>query len=227
MRIVRHNIRRVERRRRRSHRREASRHDAHHQAGLLVEGECLADDPGIRAEASLPVAVVEHHDAIPPVLVFVGQEGAAQHGLSVLHVEPVRGSAGCVNLFRLAVAGEVHAAVLVGGERGEGTQAVVQPLINLGRKKEAAVRPGMADSHYAIGLVSRQGTQEDAVHYGEHGGIRAYPERQSDRSGHCEPRATPKPPESDGKIAEHGKPGGRRQSGGQERQSGRRKKPTP
>jgi hypothetical protein len=68
---------------------EPRRHDADDGVGLAVEGERLADDLRISAEAPLPQPMGEHHGGRRPRLIVAGTEGAAEGRRDPQHREHV------------------------------------------------------------------------------------------------------------------------------------------
>src|ERR1043165_8028626 len=111
----------------RGHEIESPRHHADYLVRLIVERNLAADYAGRPAEAALPKAVADHHDAHTLVVLILGED-ASQRGLHAQHAPEVPRRFSRRNLFGFALAGEGHIARL--GKREVGEYGVETPPLN-------------------------------------------------------------------------------------------------
>ena len=162
--------------------------------GTPVQGERPPDDGRVAAKAAPPETVAQHHDAVVPGLVLVGQERPAEGGADAEHVEEVdrRIDAGETCGLARARQAERRAAV----DRGQAVEraAHVAHVAVLGsRERLAALGP---DDDEMPRIPERQGLEEDRVDDREHGGVGADADR--DRREHRGRQRRPGRHEADG-----------------------------
>jgi hypothetical protein len=160
---------------------EAARRDTDDAVALVVDGDVLADDLGVAAEAVLPERVGEDDDVVLARRLLLGGEPAAEVRANAEELE----EAGRDGADRHALGGP-GAGQVAGRRRVDGRR--LEPLAHLLHvevleHREHLVRVGVllvdaAEIDEPLGLAVRQRAEEDAADDAEDRGVRADPDRE-------------------------------------------------
>src|SRR5581483_1921912 len=109
---------------------ESGRQNTNHDETLIAQGQCLADDLRVTAEAALPEAVAEYYDVIAAGPILLRGKGAAQGGLHAEQPEEAGGGNPAAPPFRAFRRGERETPVPPGAELLDGL-ALFLPILQV------------------------------------------------------------------------------------------------